>query len=132
MEYGKKFLILGIVCFVNSRLVGNTLDTPSLKASRTVAVEEVLIQVKLLYIMYIALRRKADLVRPYSSEFKDKVKCSLSIYCCSLFDRSKVQIPTRKPASLTKVFAVVLSFFNRYKAGTSKYANSVPFSIFPP
>jgi hypothetical protein len=131
VEYRKKFLIFGIVCFVNSRLVGNTLSTPSLKASRTVAAEEVLIRLKLLYTMYIALRRKADLVRSYSSAFKNKVKCSLSIHCCSLLERSKVQIPTRKPASLTKVFAVVLSSFSRYKANTSKYAHTDTFSIFP-
>jgi len=134
MRYGKEFLNFGIVCFVNSRHVGNTLSTPSMRASRTLAAaKEALIQFKLLYTMYIAhYRIKADFVRPYSSAFKDKVKCSLSIQCCSLFERSKVQIPTHKPASLTRVFAVVLSSFSRYKASTLKYAHSVPFSIFPP
>jgi len=70
MEYVKKFLIFGTVCVVNWRLVGNTLSTPSLKASRTVATD-VSIQLKLLYTMYIDLRRKTDFVRPYSSAFKN-------------------------------------------------------------
>jgi hypothetical protein len=63
MEYVKKFVISGIVCFVNSRLVGNTLSTPSLNASRTVATEEEPIQLKLLYTVYVDLMRKADFVK---------------------------------------------------------------------
>jgi len=44
MEYVKKFVIFGIVCFLNSRLVGNTLSMPSVTASRTVATKEISIQ----------------------------------------------------------------------------------------
>jgi hypothetical protein len=44
MEYVKKFVIFGIVCIVNSRLVGNTFSMPSVTISRTVATEEVSIQ----------------------------------------------------------------------------------------
>ena len=132
MEYVKKFVIFGIVCFINSHLVGNPLSTPSLRASRTVATEEVLIHLQLLYTMHIDLRRKAGILGSYTSEFKDKIRCSLRTHCCSLFEKSEVQFPTRKRASITKVFAVVLSSFNRYKAGILKYVHSVPFSTFPP
>jgi hypothetical protein len=48
MGLGKEFLIFGIVCFVNSRHVGNTLSTPRLKANGTLPAETVLIQLKLL------------------------------------------------------------------------------------
>lgn len=60
MEYVRKFVIFGIVCFVNSHPVGSTLSTPSLQVSSTATTEEISIQLQLLYTKYNDLRRNAD------------------------------------------------------------------------